>query len=101
MYPRKVTNDGIFANIGAHTCFIEKENFHIDILLCTHIPFVIPPIPGEDVPTKPRYLTSLSHNHPLDSKSSLCRNIASALTQDHGAGTTKIPWMHCCDATYV
>jgi hypothetical protein len=46
--------DGI-ANTGTHT-FVEKNKiFPVDIHLhmCTHIPCVIPPIPGEDVPTKP------------------------------------------------
>jgi hypothetical protein len=31
---------------------------------------------------------------------SLYQSIASSLTQDHGAGTKKIPWIHWCDATY-
>jgi hypothetical protein len=68
----------------------KKFFIRIDILICTHIPCVIP---GEDVPTKPRYLSSLSHGSqsPLDSQSSLYRSIASA-------GTKKIPWMHCRDA---
>jgi hypothetical protein len=37
----------------------KKIFIRIDILRCTHIPCVIPPIPGEDVPTKPRYLACL------------------------------------------
>jgi hypothetical protein len=49
------------------------------------------------------YVSSLSHGSQpsSDSQSSLYRSIASALTQDRGAGTKEIPQMHCGDATYI